>query len=62
MVTHFERLLSSSNEPLSFIVFMQDPTPRFLKRLEESKWNKRILKVLALEHEYRHGYQHVLLP
>ncbi|EFX70511.1 hypothetical protein DAPPUDRAFT_61197, partial [Daphnia pulex] len=42
MMTHFERILSSSNDPLSFIVFIRDPTPRFLKRLEESKWNKRI--------------------
>ena len=63
MVTHFERLLSDSNEPLSFIVFIpewREPAPPVLKRLEESSWKRRQVVVPTFEHEYRHGYQHVV--
>nr|CAG4637646.1 EOG090X02BU [Chydorus sphaericus] len=63
MVTHFERLLSDSNEPLSFIVFFpewREPAPPVLKRLEESTWKRRQVVVPTFEHEYRHGYQHIV--
>lgn len=63
MVTHFERLLSDSSEPLSFIVFIpewREPAPPVLKRLEESSWKRRQVVVPTFEHEYRHGYQHLV--
>lgn len=63
MVTHFERLLSDSSEPLSFVVFIpewREPAPPVLKRLEESSWKRRQVVVPTFEHEYRHGYQHIV--
>nr|CAG4646088.1 EOG090X02BU [Macrothrix elegans] len=63
MVTHFERLLADSNEPLSFIIFIpewRDPAPPVLKRLEESNWKRRQVVVPTFEHEYRHGFQHLV--
>ena len=63
MVTHFERLLSDSSEPLSFIIFIpewRDPAPPVLKRLEDSVWKRRQVVVPTFEHEYRHGFQHVM--
>lgn len=63
MVTHFERLLADSSEPLSFIVFIpewREPAPPVLKRLEESSWKRRQVVVPTFEHEYRHGYQHLV--
>ena len=63
MVTHFERLLSESSEPLSFVVFIpewREPAPPVLKRLEESSWKRRQVVVPTFEHEYRHGYQHIV--
>lgn len=62
-VDHMERLLNDSPEPLSFIVFMPDyrePTPNGLLRLESSQFKKKQVTVPAYEHEYRHGFQHVL--
>jgi len=82
MVSHFEKLLSESQEPLSFIVFLpewREPTPSALKNLEGSRsfsiwkkiligcakesfcfrWKRRQVIVPALEHEYRHGFQHI---
>ena len=41
MVDHMESLLSETNEPLSFIVFIpdwRDPPTEALIRLESSKW------------------------
>nr|CAG4644616.1 EOG090X02BU [Leptodora kindtii] len=63
MVTHFEQLLSDSCEPLSFVVFIpewREPAPPVLKRLEESSWKRRQIVVPTYEHEYRHGFQHVI--
>nr|CAG4642351.1 EOG090X02BU [Evadne anonyx] len=63
MVTHFERLLSDSSEPLSFIIFIpewRDPAPPVLKRLEDSVWKRRQVVVPTFEHEYRHGFQHIM--
>ena len=63
VVTHFERLLDDSLEPLSFVVFLpewRDPAPPALLKLEASRWKRKQLVVAALEHDYRHGFQHVM--
>jgi len=63
VVSHFERLLDDSIEPLSFIVFLpewRDPAPPALLKLEASRWKRKQLVVPALEHDYRHGFQHVM--
>ena len=63
VVTHFERLLDESIEPLSFIVFLpewREPAPPALLKLEASRWKRKQLVVPALEHDYRHGFQHVM--
>merc|ERR1719411_1791949 len=63
VVTHFERLLDESLEPLSFVVFLpewRDPAPPALLKLEASRWKRKQLVVAALEHDYRHGFQHVM--
>ncbi|KAK0081013.1 hypothetical protein PV325_012942 [Microctonus aethiopoides] len=63
MVNHFERLLSDSTEPLSFIVFLpewRDPAPNALIKLEGSHFKRKQVVVPAMEHEYRHGFQHIL--
>ena len=60
-ICHFERLLEESMEPLSFIVFLpewREPPPPALLKLEASRWKRRQIVVPALEHEYRHGFQH----
>ncbi|XP_043199784.1 mRNA (2'-O-methyladenosine-N(6)-)-methyltransferase-like isoform X2 [Amphibalanus amphitrite] len=62
-VTHFERLLSQTAEPLSFVVFFpewRDPAPAALSQLEGSRWNRRQIALPAFEHHYRHGFQHVV--
>ncbi|KAJ8679825.1 hypothetical protein QAD02_015612 [Eretmocerus hayati] len=63
MVNHFERLLSDSAEPLSFIVFLpewRDPAPNALLKLEASHFKRKQVVVPGKEHEYRNGLQHVL--
>lgn len=63
VVTHFERLLDDTIEPLSFIVFLpewRDPAPPALLKLEASRWKRKQLVVAKLEHDYRHGFQHVI--
>ncbi|XP_058802747.1 mRNA (2'-O-methyladenosine-N(6)-)-methyltransferase [Phymastichus coffea] len=63
MVNHFERLLADSTEPLSFVVFLpewRDPAPNALLKLEASHFKRKQVVVPAMEHEYRHGFQHVL--
>jgi len=63
IVTHFEKLLSQSADPLSFIVFLpewKDPAPAALLRLEGSHFKRKQVVVPAMEHEYRHGMQHVI--
>lgn len=60
---HMERLLSDSPEPLSFIVLMPDyrePTPTALVRIEASQFKRKQVTIPAYEHEFRHGFQHVL--
>lgn len=62
MVTLFERLLSESMEPLSFIITIpeiRDPAPSAIIRLESSPFKKKQVVVPAFEHEYRNGFQHV---
>ncbi|EHH65281.1 Phosphorylated CTD-interacting factor 1 [Macaca fascicularis] len=62
MVSHFEKLLESSPEPLSFIVFIPEwrepPTPA-LTRMEQSRFKRHQLILPAFEHEYRSGSQHI---
>nr|CAD7585766.1 unnamed protein product [Timema genevievae] len=63
MVNHFERLLADSPEPLSFIVFIpewRDPAPNALLKLEASHFKRKQVVVPAFEHEYRHGFQHLI--
>ncbi|XP_070492618.1 mRNA (2'-O-methyladenosine-N(6)-)-methyltransferase [Chironomus tepperi] len=60
---HIDRLLSDSNYPLSFIVFLpefKDKPLKCMSRIEDSAYKRKLLVVPAMEHEYRHGYQHVL--
>ncbi|XP_074262692.1 mRNA (2'-O-methyladenosine-N(6)-)-methyltransferase isoform X1 [Saimiri boliviensis] len=62
MVSHFEKLLEGSLEPLSFIVFIPEwrepPTPA-LTRMEQSRFKRHQLILPAFEHEYRSGSQHI---
>jgi phosphorylated CTD-interacting factor 1 len=61
-IDHFDRLLSNSPEPLSFIVFVpewRDPAPKVITKLESSKFKRKHLVIPAFEHEYRHGFQHI---
>lgn len=62
-VRHFEKLLSESHEPLSFIVFVpewREPAPSALLHLEASRFNRKQIVLLPFEHEYRHGFQHFI--
>ncbi|XP_042909271.1 mRNA (2'-O-methyladenosine-N(6)-)-methyltransferase [Parasteatoda tepidariorum] len=62
-ILHFEKLLSSSQEPLSFIVFIsecRDPVPSFLTKIEASRFKRKQLLIPAYDHEYRHGFQHYI--
>lgn len=63
MVDHFENLLQESQEPLSFIVFIpewRDPPTEALIRLESSRFKRKQTVIPAFDHEYRHGFQHVM--
>lgn len=57
-----QKLLESSAEPLSFIVFIPEwrepPTPA-LTRMEQSRFKRHQLVLPAFEHEYRSGSQHI---
>lgn len=57
-----QKLLESSPEPLSFIVFIPEwrepPTP-VLTRMEQSRFKRHQLVLPAFEHEYRSGSQHI---
>uniref|UniRef100_A0A8C7RL06 mRNA (2'-O-methyladenosine-N(6)-)-methyltransferase n=1 Tax=Oncorhynchus mykiss TaxID=8022 RepID=A0A8C7RL06_ONCMY len=62
MVTHFEKLLEKSSEPLSFIIFVpewRDPLTPALHRMETSAFLRHQMSVPAFEHEYRSGSQHI---
>ncbi|KAG8446528.1 hypothetical protein GDO86_014111 [Hymenochirus boettgeri] len=61
MVTHFENLLESSDQPLSFIIFIpewRDPPTPALIRMESSRFKRHQLLLNAFHHEYRSGAQH----
>ena len=61
-VTHFEKLLENSIEPLSFILFIQEvpeTTQKIITKLETNKYKRTHLSVPAGDHEYRHGFQHI---
>ncbi|XP_071496789.1 mRNA (2'-O-methyladenosine-N(6)-)-methyltransferase-like [Diadema antillarum] len=60
-VTHFEKLLERTTDPLSFIVFIpdwRDPPINALKMMESSKFKRRQEVIPAYEHDYRSGGQH----
>ena len=59
-IAHFERCLSESDDPLSFIVTLPDELPHSLLKLEASPFRKKQIVVPNLEHEYRHGFQHTM--
>lgn len=62
-VNHLERLLTESQESLSFIVFFpdfRDPVPVALTKLEASRYKREQLLIPAYDHEYRHGFQHIM--
>ncbi|CAL1274281.1 unnamed protein product [Larinioides sclopetarius] len=62
-IIHFEKLLSASQEPLSFIVFIsecRDPVPSFLTKIDSSRFKRKQLLIPAYDHEYRHGFQHAI--
>ncbi|XP_063315233.1 mRNA (2'-O-methyladenosine-N(6)-)-methyltransferase [Pelobates fuscus] len=62
MVTHFEYLLESSDQPLSFIIFIpewRDPPTPALTRMESSRFKRHQMLLPAFQHEYRSGSQHV---
>lgn len=57
-----QRLLESSLEPLSFIVFIpewREPPTLALTRMEQSRFKRHQLILPAFEHEYRSGSQHI---
>jgi hypothetical protein len=57
-----QKLLESSPEPLSFIVFIpewRDPPTPALTRMEQSRFKRHQLVLPAFEHEYRSGSQHI---
>ncbi|PVD21090.1 hypothetical protein C0Q70_19256 [Pomacea canaliculata] len=61
MVDHFESLLTETQDPLSFIVFIpewRDPPTEALIRLESSPFKRGYCVLPAQDHEYRHGFQH----
>uniref|UniRef100_U5EVH2 Putative pdx1 c-terminal inhibiting factor 1 n=1 Tax=Corethrella appendiculata TaxID=1370023 RepID=U5EVH2_9DIPT len=60
---HIDRLLTDSPEPLSFILFLpewKEPVIQCLSKIEDSHFKRKQVVVMAMEHEYRHGYQHIL--
>ncbi|XP_013168370.1 PREDICTED: phosphorylated CTD-interacting factor 1 [Papilio xuthus] len=60
---HMERLLQESAEPLSFVVVLPEWPDRHthaLHKLQASHFKRKQVVIPAFEHEYRHGFQHVL--
>lgn len=58
-LNHVDRLLSESNEPLSFVVVLADgETTSFLQKLNSSRFKRRQVVIPAYEHYYRHGFQY----
>lgn len=57
-LNHIDRLLTESNEPLSFVVMLTDGEPSFVKKLDSSLFKRHQVVVPAYEHFYRHGFQY----
>lgn len=60
---HMERLLQEAAEPLSFVVVLPewaDTHAHALHKLQASHFKRKQVVIPAFEHEYRHGFQHVL--
>ena len=61
-ITHFDKLLENSIEPLSFILFIQEiveTTQKIIPKLESNKFKRTHLTIPSMEHEYRHGFQYI---
>jgi phosphorylated CTD-interacting factor 1 len=59
MVQHMEQLLSATNEPLSFIIFVPNWTDASsLQKMQDSKYLSKDLVLSANEHSYVNGFQH----
>ncbi|RWS13563.1 phosphorylated CTD-interacting factor 1-like protein [Dinothrombium tinctorium] len=64
-IDHFERVLSNSEDALSFILFLQEykeHSPRAPLKLESSRFKRKQLTIEALDYDLRSGYQHVCDP
>lgn len=57
-LNHIDRLLSESNEPLSFIVLLADGETAYVNKLDTSRFKRRQVVIPAYEHYYRHGFQY----
>ena len=60
MVDHVETILLESAEPLSFILFIPEWQCPALEKLEKSQFRRKQVVIPAQEHEYRHGFQHII--
>lgn len=63
-VRHVEKLLSHAQEPLSFIIFTQEPasdsSDAAISMLQSSRYKREQLTLAAFDYELRHGFQHMI--
>ncbi|XP_022705330.1 phosphorylated CTD-interacting factor 1-like isoform X2 [Varroa jacobsoni] len=64
-VRHVEKLLSQSQDPLSFIIFtlsepLSDSSEQALNLLQSSRYKREQISLSAFEYELRHGFQHMI--
>ncbi|CAL8102082.1 unnamed protein product [Orchesella dallaii] len=71
-ITHAENLLAGTKESISFIIFVPEWSEEkenidssevecpWIKRLSNSRWNRKQVTISAFEHEFRHAAQHVM--
>lgn len=57
-LNHIDRLLSESNDPLSFVIFLADGDNKFIEKLDANQFKRRQVMIPAYEHYYRHGFQY----
>lgn len=57
-LNHIDRLLTESNDPLSFIIFLVDGNTTFVQKLDSSQFKRHQVVIPAYEHYYRHGFQY----
>lgn len=64
-IDHIERCLHSSQDPLSFIIFLPDwknPIPKAVNRIDSSRFKRKHISLEPFEHEFKIAYQHILDP